>query len=98
MNAPETKNELAADGGRAPRLVLELRWARMHLAATTLFFALMVAGGYWMIFEGRDDVMNAFRGAYIMYAAIKIDGWLARKSSLPNETSPVADAKEKSIP
>lgn len=66
------------------RLVRELRWSLVHIAAIVIFLSMMIAGGYWMIFKGSDDVMNVFRGAYIMYAAIKIDGWLERKSGLPN--------------
>jgi hypothetical protein len=42
----------------------------------------MLYGAYCMIFLESDDILNMFRGAFLMYGAVKLHQWLERKKHL----------------
>lgn len=85
MSDLSQETELAPDGGlRSTALVREIRWMLLHLVFLIFGFALIVWGGWSMIFDGNHTTLAQFQGGYVMYAIVKIDGWLKRKSGLPN--------------
>jgi hypothetical protein len=84
QSKPADSEQPGDEGLSVQRLVRELWWMKLHLCALILFLSLMGWGAYWMIFRGSEDALNVCRGAFLMYAAMKIEGWLTRKSGLPN--------------